>query len=186
MDLPIQEFSYRAEKLQNQSIRIDTPYASEPFSSTRILAKPNVWEFRIYEDVRWRDSAPVIVRDMLVQALRESNGFSHVVSDTSPAVTDWSLITELTGFHTENHTDTVNAVIRIHSWIMDNRSRATLCASDFVANQPVAGADVEQVVESFSTAGEIVSDALSQWASQCTQQIIQEISPATQPLNTGT
>ncbi|HTN32736.1 MAG TPA: ABC-type transport auxiliary lipoprotein family protein [Marinobacter sp.] len=169
MDLSPQEHSYQASATKPYSLRVDTPYASEPFNSTRILVKPNVLEFRIYEGVRWRDTAPVIVRDVLVQAIRASNGFKYVVSDTSPAATDLSLITELTGFHTEHHSGNASAVIQLHSWILDGHSRSTLCANSFSINQPLAGTAIEQVVEGFSKAGAMLSDSVSEWAAGCNQ-----------------
>lgn len=185
MDFTLQELQYRASETQPHSLRVATPYATEPFGSTRILAKPNAWEFRIYEGARWRDTAPIMVRDMLVQALRISMGFRDVISDTSPADADWSLITELTAFHTERQSNSVDAVITLHARILNNRSRHTLCAKAFSVDQPLAGTTIEQVVEGFNTAGKKLSESISRWAAECSSPSTQETDQAKPPSDTA-
>ncbi len=185
MDLTLGDLPYHAIEAQPHSIRVDTPYASEPFNGTQILAKPNAWEFRIYGGVRWRDAAPVIVRDILIQALRESGGFRDIVSDTSPAETDWTLITELSAFHTESHPDGVHAAIRLHARILDNRSRNTLCAKGFSVTQETDGPEIEQVIKGFSGAGTALSESVSRWAVECAQAATQETDQATPPSDKG-
>lgn len=184
MDLSLQGQSYHSTETQPHSVRVDTPYASEPFNGTQILAKPNAWEFRIYNDVRWRDAAPVLLRDVLIQALRESSGFTGVVSDTSPAETDWSLITELSAFQTESRPDGVHAVIRLHARILDNRSRNTLCAEGFSVHQKSDSPEIEQVVKGFSGAARELSESVSRWAVECAQTATQETDQATLPSGT--
>lgn len=179
MDLTLRDLPYHAAETQPHSMRVDTPYASEPFNGTQILAKPNAWEFRIYDGVRWRDAAPIIVRDILIQALRESDGFRGVVSDTSPAETDWTLITELSAFHTESQPNGVHAAIRLHARILDNRSRSTLCAKSFSVSQETGGQAIEQVIKGFSGAGTALSESVSRWAVECAQTATQETDRAT-------
>ncbi|AOY90184.1 hypothetical protein BKP64_06450 [Marinobacter salinus] len=167
LDLPAATSAYQADSARPYSLRIDTPYASEPFNSTRVLAKPSPWEFRVFEGVRWRDTAPVIIRDLLVRDIRASKGFQNVVSDTSPADTDWTLITELSAFHAENSAGTFDVLIALHAQIVNNGSKATLCAHSFAVEQAASGAAIEQVIEAFSQAGAAMSEAVTRWATEC-------------------
>lgn len=185
MDLSISDPAYQADRALPYSLRVDTPHASEPFNSTRILAKPTAWEFRIYKGARWRDTAPVMVRDVLVQALRASRGFQNIVSDTSLADTDWTLITELSAFHTENHSGNVGVTVGLHAQIVDNRSKVTLCERSFTTEQPAEGAAINQVVEAFGTAGAKMSGAVTRWATRCNGVTSQETDLPTQPSDTG-
>tara|TARA_B100000519_G_scaffold202933_1_gene223087 strand:+ start:2913 stop:3200 length:288 start_codon:yes stop_codon:yes gene_type:complete len=61
MDLAVVQTAPAAEQRIQASLRVDTPYASEPFNGSLILAKPTPQEFRAYEGTRWRDTAPVVV-----------------------------------------------------------------------------------------------------------------------------
>ncbi|MBW0146099.1 ABC-type transport auxiliary lipoprotein family protein [Marinobacter arenosus] len=167
MDFSVPNPTFRAEETRPYSFRVDTPYASYPMSSNRILAKPTPWEFQVYDGVRWRDTVPVIVRDLLVKTIRASGGFENVISDTNPADADWTLVSELSAFHTENNPETVIAVIALHGQVINNRSRATLCSDSFRIEQPAEGPDIEAVVEAFSLAGERLSQTITEWAARC-------------------
>jgi cholesterol transport system auxiliary component len=157
----------RAGDQQPYSLRVDTPVASEPINSTRILAKPETTEFRIYGGVRWRDTAPVIMRDAMTAALRTSQGFERVITDVSPAEADLTLITELLAFQSQpgaNHSD---VVIRLYSEIMENRSRKTACSQVFNIKTRAASNRIEDVIIAFDGAGQRLVSELALWASAC-------------------
>ena len=158
-----------AQQTRPLILRVDTPYASDPLGSNKILAKPSPLEFQIYEGVRWRDTAPVVVRDFLVKSFREAETFETVISDTNPADADWTLVSELTAFHTEIHTNGVTAMIELHSQLVDNKSRTTLCATSFHAVRGTEDGSIERVVQAFSRAGQALSAAVVDWAGQCHQ-----------------
>ncbi|MBC7182228.1 MAG: membrane integrity-associated transporter subunit PqiC [Marinobacter sp.] len=152
----------------SQALRVDTPYASDPFNSSRILAKPNRWEFRAYPSVRWRDTMPVLVRDTLVGTLRSSGAFGGVITDTSPAPAELTLISELSAFHTENlEGETARVVIELHAQLLENRSRTSLCKQSFRIVEPAAGSGIEQAVEAFGAAGNRLSDQIIDWVTGC-------------------
>lgn len=167
MDLALPATTHLAVQESSLSLRVDTPYASEPFNSTRILAKPAPWEFRAYDGVRWRDTVPVVVRDTLVEALRSSNAFASVISDTNPANAELTLISELTAFHAENPESAPQIVIALHMQLIHNRSRASVCQNNFRIVAPAAGTGIEQIVEGFSAAGGKLASSVIQWARAC-------------------
>ena len=169
MDFAAPSSGIRADQSRAISLRVDTPYASDPLSTNRILAKPTPLEFQIYPAVRWRDTAPAIVRDLLVGTLRKSEGFSTVISDTNPADADWTLVSELTAFHTEYQEEDSNAVIELHGQLVDNQSRKTLCATSFKVQESLEGQAIEQVVKAFSQAGQKLSKSVVHWAGACHQ-----------------
>ena len=167
MDFSVPDPTFRASETRAYRFRVDTPYASYPINSNRILAKPTPWEFQVYEEVRWRDTIPIIVRDLLVKTIRASKGFADVINDTNAADADWTMITELSAFHTENNGQTVKVVIELHGQVVDNRSRETLCADSIRVEQPAEGASIEVVAKAFSLAGETLSKRITQWATDC-------------------
>jgi cholesterol transport system auxiliary component len=157
----------RAGDQQPYSLRVNTPVASEPINSTRILAKPEATEFRIYGGVRWRDTAPVIMRDAMTATLRRSQGFERVITDASPAEADLTMVTELLAFHSQpgaNHSD---VVIRLYSEIMENRSRRTACSRVFDIKTSAASHRLDDVIIAFDGAGQRLMNELALWASAC-------------------
>lgn len=157
----------RAGKQQPYSLRVGTPLASEPINSTRILAKPEATEFRIYGGVRWRDTAPVIMRDAMTQALRKSQGFERVITDVSPAETDLTMVTELLAFQSQPGTHHSDVVIRLYSEIMENRSRRTACSQVFDIKTSTTSNRLEDVIIAFDSAGQRLMSELAFWASAC-------------------
>lgn len=157
----------RADKQQPYSLRVDTPMASEPVYSSRILAKSESTEIRTYGGVRWRDTAPVIVRDMLTAALRNSEGFERVITDVSPAESNLTLISELLSFHSRSNNDRTDVIISLYSEILENRSRKTMCARTFDITSVAASESIEDVIEAFNNAGKRLAQELTLWASTC-------------------
>lgn len=182
MEIAVSEPARQADQRFGETVRIDTPYASDPFNSSRILAKPNSWEFRAYPSVRWRDLMPILVRDTLVGALRSSGAFAGVITDTSPAPAELTLISELTAFHIENTEGTApRAVIELHALLLENGSRRSLCRRSFRIVEPASGPGIEQAVEAFGAAGNRLSDEVIEWVTGCGLPSRREKDQPTQP-----
>lgn len=149
------------------SLRVETPVSSEPFTSSHIIAKPNVLEIQVYGGVRWRDSAPVIVRDALTRALRSNQGFERVITDVNPAEADLTLVTELLRFHTLPEADRTVVIISLYSEILQNRSRKTACAEAFDIQANAASNQIDDLVAAFDNAGQRLARELTLWANTC-------------------
>lgn len=150
------------------SLRIDTPLASDPLDSARVLLKPSLYEFQALPAVRWRDSIPVVVRDYLIQSFRFNGGFDNVVTDTSPAFASHTLISELSAFHAENRQDQgVTVVMELHAEIMGNRTRRSLCSKSQRVEQRAESASVDALMEAFSESSRALAEATNRWAYAC-------------------
>lgn len=150
-----------------QSLRVDTPLASEPVNGTRILTRPTAHEYQTYGRARWRDSGPVLIRDHLIDALRQSGGFTNVVTDTSAASTDLTLISELSAFQAEQRKDGTVVVIELHTEVLDNRSRKSLCVRDRSLSQQADSGELDDVVKAFGSAANRLSEETVTWAHNC-------------------
>lgn len=167
MDLAVTKAVPKAEQPVPVSLRVDTPYASEPFNGSLILAKPSPQEFRAYEGSRWRDIAPVVVRDRLVGALRYSGAYTNVITDTNPAQAELTLVTELSAFHSETLESGPEVVIELYLQMLHNRSRTSLCTRTVRVVEPAAGTSVDQIVEAFGIAGTHLAARVIEWATAC-------------------
>lgn len=183
MDFPVPEIPRGTQTDQHMSeitLRVDTPHASQPYNGTRILAKPEPWEFRVYGGVRWRDNAPTMMRDMLLGVIRQRGQYGSVISDTNPATAEQTLVSELTAFHTERTAlETVsgaaghyNAVIEVHAQLLDNHSRDSLCIGSFRASELTTAGDseVEAAVRALGEAGRKLSIEINDWLEACQAQ----------------
>ncbi|MGO1502083.1 MAG: ABC-type transport auxiliary lipoprotein family protein [Marinobacter sp.] len=167
MDFPVPQGLQESATTRPQSLRINTPFASEPFNSTRILAKPMPWEFEVYGGVRWRDTMPVILRDMLVGAFRARENFRAVTMDTGPGNADLSLASEITAFHTASKGDSTRVTVAIYGQLIDNHSRETLCSNSFIVSTPAQDRRIDSIAQAFGSAGERLAEEVIDWANAC-------------------
>ncbi|MFO8142974.1 MAG: ABC-type transport auxiliary lipoprotein family protein [Marinobacter sp.] len=167
MELAPNADQIRFDQARQASLRVDTPLASDPLDSSRLLFKPSPYEFQALPDVRWRDSIPVVLRDHLIQAYRHSGAFTNVITDTSPASASHTLISELTAFHAENRSAGVVVVIELHTEVMSNRSRGTLCAHNHRVEVKANSIAVADLMTAFSEGARRVSERTSHWAFEC-------------------
>ena len=149
------------------ALRVDTPLASDPLDSTRVLVKPTPYEFQALPGARWRDSIPVVLRDYLIQEFRQSGSFTSVMTDTSPATAGLTLVTELTGFHAETRADGTTVVIHLHTELMENRSRKSLCVLDQREEALAASAKLDDLMSAFSLAASALSTDITRWSRDC-------------------
>ncbi|MEC7814756.1 MAG: ABC-type transport auxiliary lipoprotein family protein [Pseudomonadota bacterium] len=170
MDLDEPAPSMQLDDSRAVSLRVDTPLASDPIDSARILIKPSAYEFQAVGGAQWRDSIPVILRDYLVQQFRASGGFDNVASDTSPATTDHTLVLEISGFHARLEGPQTEVQLRVHSELLNNQSRTTLCTRNFSVNEPIEGTALETLMAGFSAGAERLSSELTSWAHTCLAQ----------------
>lgn len=167
MDLALSDVAAATTSGYDRSLRVDTPLATEPFDSSRILTKPSPNEYQMYGKVRWRDTAPVLVRELVIGALRQEGRFDGVISETSPAASDLTLTSDLYGFHSETRDGKVRVKITLYGQIMDNRSRTTLCTRNFEVSEPAVAGDIDAVVGAFGAAGEDLRRQVRHWLDDC-------------------
>lgn len=167
MDLAPDDSAPMAPFTDDSAIRIDTPLASSPLDGSQILVKPTPYEFQAISQVKWRDNAPVMVRDHLVRHLRQSQGFRSVIVDTSPADARFTLVSELTAFHVAAQPDDLNVVIQLHTEVMSNQQRDSFCVRNWTITQPIANGQTDSVVAGFSVAANRLNTELASWLSTC-------------------
>ncbi len=149
------------------SLRIDTPLATAPFDSARILIKPTAYEFQALPEARWRDSMPVLLREYLVEGFRQSGGFDNVLTDTSPATAELSLIGELSGFHAAKEDGKTTVIIQLYTELMNNRTRERLCVRDQRVRMPADSTSLTDLMHAFSAGAEALSKQTIVWAYNC-------------------
>lgn len=167
MDLAADGSPLKLPKAHDSAIRVETPLASSPFDSSQILVKPTPYEFQSVGQVRWRDTIPVMIRDNLIQHLRNSQGFRNVIVSTSPADARFTLVSELTAFHASAQRDDINIVIQLHAEVMSYQRREGFCAQNWTITEPVTTAQADNLVAGFSAAANRLNNELTNWLHDC-------------------
>ncbi|HCP21973.1 MAG TPA: ABC transporter, partial [Marinobacter hydrocarbonoclasticus] len=90
--------------------------------------------------------------------------------DTSPATSQLTLVSELTGFHAENGETGTRVVIRLHQQLMDNRTRRSLCVRSYETRANAQSTALGELMEAFSNASAHSSVTTVTWAHQCMAQ----------------
>ncbi|WP_339799861.1 ABC-type transport auxiliary lipoprotein family protein [uncultured Marinobacter sp.] len=144
-------------------LRVDTPVAASPLDTSRIVVRQDSGELAIYGGSRWRQPATDLVRDQLIEALRQSQGFTGVVNEISRSRSDWSLLTDLGQFQVVYENGSPVATVRLDAQLMDERSRSLLSTRRFEARQASTDESLEAVVAAFSRATNQMAKDVVAW-----------------------
>lgn len=146
-----------------KALRITTPQASRVLASERIAVIPQGNQISAYQGARWSDTAPVLLRDRLIEAFQQDGRLAEVSSEDANLPADLVLYSDLRAFQSEYRDGQPHAVIRLDARLVDRQSRQTLASRRFEASQASAGTDVERVVEAFGKAADVLSAEVLAW-----------------------
>ncbi|XKE44334.1 ABC-type transport auxiliary lipoprotein family protein [Halomonas organivorans] len=161
--LPAPSLSTSAETARDLTLRVDTPSASPPLDGPRLLVMPYPGEFQAYAGARWRDDAPRLLRDHLVEAFRLDGRLAAVVDDASRARSDATLASHLGAFHSRYQGEQPEVVLRLDAQLLDESSREVLASRRLEAVVASDGDGVDAVVEAFARAADRLAGELVDW-----------------------
>lgn len=175
--LPAPKSAETAAKSIDKTLRVSTPLAVAPIDSTRILVKPDAHEVRAYQGSRWSNRVPVMLGNYLLESFRGDGRLATVISDTSSAHSDLTLIGDLTRFQAEypmgersgevgGEPRNGNPVIHLQLTLqlINERTRETIASNRFAVSRPSTGEDVKSVVEAFGQASEELAHQVVTWS----------------------
>lgn len=157
------------------TLRVDTPNANTPLDGIRILIQPSAQELKVYAGARWRDSAPVLLQEHLISALRQDGRLNAVIDDSSHARDDILLSTQLAGFHSRYQQHGPETVIELDAQLINTRQGHVLASQHFSINQPADNENIEAIVAAFGKAAERLDRQVVDWT-------LLQLNETTQPL----
>ncbi|MGJ7456179.1 ABC-type transport auxiliary lipoprotein family protein [Halomonas sp. MA07-2] len=153
-------------------LRVETPQASALLSGARILVMPEPNRLQAYTGARWSDRTPLLLRDRLVEGLRDRARLS-AQDDNSPLGADVALVSDLRAFHSVYPQGQGQglpvAVIRLDASLVDESDRRLLAERRFEMREPSEGTEVTQVVEAFGRAADDLTRAIAEWSEEVLQ-----------------
>ena len=145
------------------SLRVLTPSSGALLNSDRILVSQSSHQVSAYKGVRWHDQMPRIVRDQLVQALKNQGEWPVVVTDGTSTRVRYQLASELIDFQVYESTSGREIKVRVDATLIDVDKNHAVAARQFVVTEPVRGEDFDRVIQSFATATERLGKDVAMW-----------------------
>src|SRR5262249_32260420 len=112
-------------------LSVDTPLASDAIDSTRLLVMPPPRALATYEGGRWADTAPLLLRSLLIQAFQDSNRIAGVGAVTSGMHGDFLLAIDLYDFETQYEGGSPHATVRLNAKLIDQSLNRVTAARTF-------------------------------------------------------
>jgi cholesterol transport system auxiliary component len=145
-------------------LSIDTPVASDALDTPRMLVMPSPGALETYKGARWSDTAPMLLRALMVQAFQQSGRISGVGASTSGLHGDYLLATDLYDFETQYRDGSPHAVIRLNAKLTDSSTNRIVAARAFEADAPVAGSQPAAAATSFEQSLAQLLPSIVDWA----------------------
>lgn len=131
---------------------IDTPRASAALDTTHIAIMTSPGMIEVYPGARWRDSAPLMLRSLIVQAFDEDGRIGGVSAIDSGLNGDYSLSLDLRDFQIELVDGSAQAAIRFTAKLFDRRSNRIVASRLFSEVAPAASSEVASAAEAITIA----------------------------------
>lgn len=148
------------------ALRVNKPYSNQLLDSTRIAVLPPGDQISTYQGVRWSDRAPLLLRDRLIDALRDDGRIPAVSSDDSRLHAELELSSDLRAFHSEYRDGQPLARIVLDARLVQSSSLRILSSQRFVIEQAAADPSVGAVVQAFGLAADQLARELVDWTLQ--------------------
>jgi cholesterol transport system auxiliary component len=143
-------------------LAVETPLASDALDTARIVVMPSPGVIEVYPGARWSDSAPALLRNLIVQGFEDSQRIVGVGSAASGLRADYALAIEVRDFQLEMNTGT-HAQIRLQVRLLDYTTNRVLAARTFDAQAPAATTDAAAAFGAFQDALNRIVPELVEW-----------------------
>ncbi|MCK9537703.1 ABC-type transport auxiliary lipoprotein family protein [Dokdonella sp.] len=142
---------------------VETPIASDALSTARLLAVPAPGVIEVFPDARWRDPAPAMLRDLIVQAFEESGRILGVGGSATNLRGDYALSLELRALQADFADSPPHALVSFRARLLDFTSNRVLAARSFQAVAPLQGRDSASAFAALQVALNEVLPQLVDW-----------------------
>ncbi|NYT82222.1 membrane integrity-associated transporter subunit PqiC [Alcaligenaceae bacterium] len=147
------------------TLRIATPYSGAILDSTRIMVVPEEnGLIQAYAGARWSDRAPAMLRDRLMDTVREKNGFRAVAGPQNNARADLELRSELLAYQVEHPAGRPIVHIQLQATLVALDNNRIQASRRFQVSQPVQGKQLSEVVAAFGAGSSELAAQVAEWA----------------------
>ncbi|MBS0057373.1 ABC-type transport auxiliary lipoprotein family protein [Yersinia sp. Marseille-Q3913] len=148
------------------SLRVSQPATSQFLNSSRIAVQPQGQEIAVYQNSRWSDPAPILLRNRLIQEFRADGRIRAVSSDDDSLQADVELSGDLSAFQGVYLTDKSEVLIRFDARLVRISDRRIIATRHFEIRQPIKGTEMNEVVQAFGLASDQLATQVLNWMLQ--------------------
>ncbi|HET6631898.1 MAG TPA: ABC-type transport auxiliary lipoprotein family protein [Rhodanobacteraceae bacterium] len=163
-ELPAGAASATAGPAVAWQLRVDTPQAQRVLSGTRIVVQPEPGKVSTYQNGRWVQRAPQLLRDRLIEAFHASGRIHGISSDEADLAADFELDSTLAAFQAEYRGQpTPTVVVRLDARLLKAGGRQILASRRFSIEERTDGTKLDAVVAAFGRACDRLSQQIVAW-----------------------
>ena len=148
------------------SLRLDKPMASGALNNQNIAVVPEGNLISNYKGARWSDTAPVLLRNRLLDAFLQDGRIQGLSTDDSNLQSDYELGGELLAFQTHYNGKSPQVLIQYNARLVRSSDQRVIASKRFEARQPLSNPMVPSVVAGFAQASDTLMPQVVQWVMQ--------------------
>ena len=148
---------------RNVELVVEEPVASGALAIERIMVRPAPLQAQYLPDVRWSDTAPIMLQTLLVRALTETGALSSVGRRPIGTAGDYAVLSELTDFQAEVDAEGDGATVRtrITLRIVRERDANVVASRTITAVAPATTTQTDMIIAAFDAATtQLLTDAV--------------------------
>lgn len=145
---------------------VETPTAGGALDTDRILIRPDPFQAAYLPRVRWTDTAPVMLQNLMLRSFEDTNALRFVGRRPIGGTADYLLVSDLTDFQAELDPDgdTITTRVRLTTRLVRNADGTILGSRTIQTTAPAASTDPSAVVVGFNAATSAALRELTTWA----------------------
>ena len=135
-----------------EQLVIAEPRAGQMLETARIAVRPTANELRYYAGASWRDRAPTLLHDAILEAFEDARAFHAIGRAGGGLGGELQLIIELRQFESVYVDGRPQAVIELQVTLLDGGSGRALGATRIRQAETASGTAIDEVVPAFEAA----------------------------------
>ena len=148
------------------SLRLEKPMTTGALNTQNIVVVPEGNLISNYKGARWSDTAPVLLRNRLLEAFLQDGRIQGLSTDDSNLQSDYELGGELLAFQTHYNGKNPEVLIQYNARLVRSSDQRVIASKRFEARQPLSNPMVPGVVAGFGQASDVLMPQVVQWVMQ--------------------
>lgn len=163
-----------------ESLRVTRPTAGTLLTGQRIIVLPAGDRVSYYKGAQWSEPAPLLMRNRLLDALRQDGRLATLSSDDRMLQADFELDGELRAFQSVYQNGKPQVLLLLELRLVQPATQRIVASRRFEQLQPASAAALPAVVSAFGQASDRLALQVVDWSvEQITQAARQGDRPAT-------
>ncbi len=145
------------------SLRVTRPAAGPLLAGQRVIVQPEGDRVSYYKGAQWSESAPQLLRNRLLDALRSDGRIATLSSDDHILQADFELDGDLRAFQSVYRNGQVEVLLRLDLRLVRPATQRIVASRRFELTEPASDSNLPAVVRAFGTASDRLARQVVDW-----------------------